>query len=162
MAQRSAGFTLLEIMLVMLLLGVVASLIVATLPAQDARVEATKLTLALNQAAERAQTEGQFLQLELRDDGWQIRALAAGDGAVPAPLPGYYWQPVTQRWGHLQLPSAIRLRLLREQRPLRLPATLLFTPDGDTPTLKLELQAEGAAPRLITWHHGQASEEPEK
>lgn len=159
MAQRAAGFTLLEIMLVMLLLGVVAGLIVATLPSQDARQQAGRLALTLNHAAGQAATEGQFLRLEVRSDGWQLQRLAQGAVQHAAFLPGYHWQPLSHRLSHFKLPQTIRLRLLHQGRPLKLPATLLFSPDGDTPALTFELQAQDAASRFITWHNGRASEE---
>ena len=78
MANRihCSGFTLLEVMLVMVLLGLAFSAVVPSLPAGDGgaaiKKESQLLLQFLRSARDQALTSGQDLGLELSDDGYRL------------------------------------------------------------------------------------------
>lgn len=152
---KAAGFTLLEIMLVLLVLGASAGLIVATLPDRDTRPLAKKLLIALRWTSEQAETEGQAYRLELRTGGWQLFRLEKGNEGEATFLPGYHWQPLTTTLGHHRLPEKTQLRVYQQTRAVALPTDLLFLPDGSVSTLTIDVVTEGSEAQRITWHEGQ-------
>lgn len=157
--RNAAGFTLLELMLVMLLLGSVAGLIVTTLPRTDGRAEADKLMITLRWASSQAENSGQAYRLLLRENGWQLFRLARGGSEQPTFLPGYHWHKLRNSLNYQRLPSAIRLQLYHQQQPLTLPAQLLFLPGGDSADLHFTLQVKGVVMQRIRWHDEQAERE---
>lgn len=152
--RKAAGFTLLEIMLVLLILGAGAGLIVATLPDRDTRPLAKKLLLALRWTSEQAEIEGQAYRLELRTSGWQLYRLEKGNDGEATFLPGYQWQPVTTTLGHHRLPEKSQLRVYQQTRALVLPTDVLFLPDGSVSSLTIDIVTEGSQAQRITWHEG--------
>ena len=98
MANRihCSGFTLLEVMLVMVLLGLAFSAVVPSLPAGDGgaaiKKESQRLLQFLQLARDQALTSGQDLGLELSDDGYRLltfkkdRWVAAQDQRLLAPV----------------------------------------------------------------------------
>lgn len=72
--RRARGFTLLEIMLVLLLLGVASSLVMLSFPADKAQLarQGERLHAWLNDAVESAEREGMRYGMAFGHDGWRI------------------------------------------------------------------------------------------
>lgn len=142
MANRQHGFTLLEIMLVMLLLALSATLVVGSLPTEHDRltVEA-QIARQLLWLEEESLIDRQIYGVTVHRDGLRIMTLRHGTkhGLAAAEWPGYVWVPLQQKRGTLKLPKGISLVLEIEGRKLpltnlssdadRLPQWLVI-PDG--------------------------------
>lgn len=71
-----AGFTLLEMLLVMVLMALAATMVVATLPNRsDSKEQAESLQMLLEWAANRAMEEGQIVALNITKNGYRLVVL---------------------------------------------------------------------------------------
>lgn len=108
MPQRVRGFTLLELLVVMVLIGIVLSLVVTGLtagPAQQARQQASELLSLLIQLRDTAVAEGQEYGLSFDDHGYRLKAWQDGQ-----------WLNRSD-W---RLPDGMWFRLELESKPLHL------------------------------------------
>ncbi|HEJ9097000.1 TPA: type II secretion system minor pseudopilin GspH [Serratia odorifera] len=161
--KNSSGFSLLEIMLVLVLLGGVATLVIGALPGQPALQQHQQhLSAQLQWANERAVQEGQVYGLAVAAREWQlVKLVQTSDGGQPSYYwPGRYWQPVDNgRSAQLPpLPEGASLQLLLEGHELPLSSRLhdqglepriLFMPGGEVSGFELRLLAENQPPRII-------------
>lgn len=137
--QRHAGFTLLEVMLVLLLLSGIALLAVATLPSASTRPEAEKLLVMMRWAAGQAPLDGAVIRLRIDPQRGDLARLVPGESKDDTLFKGYRWQPVENRLARYQLPAGLSVTLHQQGKMVKLPATLLFLPDGDQPPFTLRL-----------------------
>ncbi|ATZ10630.1 prepilin-type N-terminal cleavage/methylation domain-containing protein [Erwinia amylovora] len=137
--QRHAGFTLLEVMLVLLLFSGIALLAVATQPAASTRPEAEKLLVMMRWAAGQAQLDGAVIRLQLNPHRVDLARLAPGKTSGDSLFYGYHWQPIKNRLARFRLPGNMSFTLRQQGKVMTLPATLLFLPDGDQPPFTLQL-----------------------
>lgn len=76
MQRPARGFTLLEVMLVALLMGLVAGAVTLSMGSvqgdRELDHQTTRFRVALQQAQERAVMEGRLLGLRVEQDGWQF------------------------------------------------------------------------------------------
>lgn len=147
--RSHAGFTLLEVMLVLLLLSGIALLAVSTLPTASTRPEAEKLLVMMRWAAGQAQLDGAVMRLHLTPSQAELARLVPGR-ASGGPYPGQRWQPVSHRLARFHLPDSFSLSLWQQGASVALPATLLFMPDGDQPPFTLRISRPDLAPSDIT------------
>lgn len=108
MRRCSRGFTLLELLVVMALIGVLLALVVPLLsasPAQQARQHGHELLMLLHELREQAVTEGREYGLHFDEQGYRSMMLQ-GNG----------WQPMQA----YPLPDALRFHLVLEGQPLHL------------------------------------------
>lgn len=109
MRQRCRGFTLLELMVVMVLIGVLlglVSLVGGSNPAQVARQEASRIARVIEQFRERAVLEGREFGVGVSQEGYRV--LQLGERG---------WSPLMalQTW-----PPELQPRLAVEGLPVRL------------------------------------------
>ncbi|VUS70954.1 type II secretion system minor pseudopilin GspH [Klebsiella spallanzanii] len=99
--MRQRGFTLLEMMLILLLMGVSAGMVMLAFPAS--RDDSAEQTLARFQAQlrfvqQRGLQTGQFFGVSVHPDGWQFLVLQARENNDPTPANdswnGYRWLPL--------------------------------------------------------------------
>lgn len=108
----SRGFTLLEILVVVIIIGVLAAAVVLAVDGGSARQldrEAQRFRALLGQACEQAELGGRDVGVLMRDDGYGFATLADG-----------YWKPQAES-GELRLRrwiGGLRSRLTRDGRPL--------------------------------------------
>lgn len=157
------GFSLLEVMLVMALLGGIATLAIAALPGdRKPQQAAAHLNSQLQWAAERATVEGQAYGLAVASREWQwLRLVRAGSDTPPdARWPGYVWQraggSLTAPASGLPDPARLQLMLEGEEQPLAatlagdsLQPQILLLPGGESSSFVLHLLSEGEAARTI-------------
>lgn len=153
--RRHAGFTLLEVMLVLLLLSGIALLAVATLPAASTRPEAEKLLVMMRWAAGQAQLDGAVIRLQLHPRRGDLARLVPGEGKGDTLFKGYHWQPIDNRLARYPLPENIAFTLRQQGKVVTLPATLLFLPDGDQPPFTLQLSGPDLAASEIVSAEGE-------
>lgn len=117
------GFTLLEMMLVILLIGITAGIVVSTLPDRDrddARRQSQRLTQNLQWLSEQAVSRGQYYGLHITRDSWQWMVQKTTDDHR------VIWQPLSSKEGRLvaeqKLPDGFTLSLQLDQLPADLSA----------------------------------------
>lgn len=135
---RANGFTLLEVMLVLLLLSLGATMVVATMPGQHYRAghEGQRLAERLSGLARRSALDGQLYGLQVQAGRWQLKRWQQGR-----------WQPLDLPGGaHEQvLPDDWRLTLNVAGDVSAHAPQVLILPGGDVTPF-----------RLRYLHHGQA------
>ncbi|HBR3385152.1 TPA: type II secretion system minor pseudopilin GspH [Klebsiella pneumoniae] len=128
MSQR--GFTLLEMMLILLLIGVSASMVLLAFPSartQEATQILARFQAQLDFVRERGQQTGQLFGIIIHPERWQFMRLQPADDSAPA--------AADDRWGNAQwLPlQAGRVTtaetLPRARLTLRFPDGQAWTPD---------------------------------
>ncbi|HCK00066.1 MAG TPA: type II secretion system protein GspH [Serratia grimesii] len=159
------GFSLLEIMLVLVLLGGLATLVIGALPgAPSLKQHEERLSAQLQWAAERAVQEGQVYGVAVAAREWQLVKLVRAPQGEHASYywPGHYWQPVSSSNKPPQptlLPESVNLRLILEEHPHPLRATLqeqglepqmLLMPGGEVSRFELQLLTENQPPRTVS------------
>ena len=95
MSQR--GFTLLEMMLVLLLIGVSASMVLLAFPSartQEATQILARFQAQLDFVRERGQQTGQLFGIIIHPERWQFMRLQPADDSAPA--------AAADRWGNAQ------------------------------------------------------------
>ena len=156
---RCSGFTLLEVMLVMVLLGLAFSAVVPSLPAGDGgaaiKKESQLLLQFLRSARDQALTSGQDLGLELSDDGYRL--LTFKKDRWVAVLDQRLLAPVT-------INPDLRLSVIAGdsvwQESLSLEADNSFTLEDDDDTERKEesfSDEEKLSPTLYFWSSGTLS-----
>nr|WP_263450785.1 type II secretion system minor pseudopilin GspH [Klebsiella grimontii] len=167
---RQRGFTLLEMMLILLLMGVSAGMVLLAFPAS--RDDSAAQTLARFEAQlrfvqQRGLQTGQFFGVSVHPDRWQFLVLEARDGADPAPADdgwsGYRWLPL--RAGRVATSGSIaggKLNLAFAQgeawTPGNNPDVLIF-PGGEMTPFRLTL---GEAPGIAFNARGESLPEPQE
>lgn len=142
------GFTLLEILCVIALIGVASMLVMLTLPAsQQQQNEYQRLKNQIAQAQQQAQLTGEVYGLRLLPDGWEIVMLRQNFSATSQQqtneslIAGYHWHPASYGRHLLKrtLPADLQLTLLTGDRrfdsgtqanPAAAPQ-VLFLPGGE-------------------------------
>ncbi|WP_252830405.1 type II secretion system minor pseudopilin GspH [Yersinia aldovae] len=127
--KTKRGFTLLEIMLVLVLLGGMAKLVLATLPSSsEINQESEQLAVALQWAAQQAEQDGKVYGLSISHDKWQLMTLnnqphSKGESYL---WPHHYWHPLDD--GKLKqqhpLPGGLTLELTLQDQPIPLSTIL--------------------------------------
>lgn len=164
----SRGFTLMEIMLVLVLLGSMATLVLKTLPSSSRELsqESDQLTVALQWAAQQAELDGKIYGLSLSPHQWQLMTLNSqphkrGESYL---WPNHYWHPVSI--GKLQqqrpLPDNLTLALALQDQPIPLNTMqdeslidepkVIFFPGGESSPFELTLSDLEGQTRIITEH----------
>ncbi|EEQ11891.1 General secretion pathway protein H [Yersinia mollaretii ATCC 43969] len=171
----SRGFTLMEIMLVLVLLGSMATLVLKTLPSSSRELnqESDQLTVALQWAAQQAELDGKIYGLSLSPHQWQLMTLNSqphkrGESYL---WPNHYWHPV--KVGKLQqqrpLPDNLTLTLALQDQPIPLNTMqdeslidepkIIFFPGGERSHFELTLSDLEGQTRTITEHGVQVESE---
>lgn len=133
--RRPCGFTLIEVLVVLAIVGIVvagASLSLETLRHRDVDRAIERLRWVLEATAERAQTLGQPLALELLPDGYRFSALDTDGRWVAfdeAPLFSEQVLPDTLRWQGLRTAQGSSERVVFGNRSPRYELRV-STPDG--------------------------------
>ena len=168
MRSNIKGFSLLEIMLVLVLLGGVATLAIGVLPGPPTlQQHEERLGAQLQRAAERAMQEGQVYGLAVAAREWQlVKLVRASNGEHPSYYwPGRYWQPAQEGKAaplH-RLPAGVTLQLWLEghEQPLSdflqqqgLEPRILLMPGGEVSRFELRLLAENQPPRVVSLASG--------
>lgn len=86
-ARRPGGFTLLEVLIVVLITGIVLSLAVLSIrddPTQRVQTEARRFAALLTLAGQEAVLQSRELAVELRDNGYRFLVLQDGEWVAPA------------------------------------------------------------------------------
>ena len=94
--MRQRGFTLLEMMLILLLMGVSAGMVMLAFPAShddDAEQTLARFQAQLRFVQQRGLQTGQFFGVSVHPDRWQFLVLEARDGADQPPAPDGQAQP---------------------------------------------------------------------
>ncbi|WP_145557915.1 type II secretion system minor pseudopilin GspH [Yersinia aldovae] len=163
--KTKRGFTLLEIMLVLVLLGGMAKLVLATLPSSsEINQESEQLAVALQWAAQQAEQDGKVYGLSISHDKWQLMTLnnqphSKGESYL---WPHHYWHPLDD--GKLKqqhpLPGGLTLELTLQDQPIPLSTILddglinepkiIFFPGGERSLFELTLSEQDGQTRRIT------------
>lgn len=145
-ARRSAGFTLLELVIVVLLLSIMLGLVAVNLNSDDSgelRDEAQRLTLLLNTAQQDAILEGQVLALALEPGGYHFMRLT--DAGTLQPITG------DELLRARELPSGIKISAVEiagtETTEPNKPSGILLQPSGELDEFTITLQ-KGS----MRWH----------
>lgn len=159
----ASGFTLLEIMLVVVLIAGMAMLAVGTRPGNDDSEKlALSLAKSLDSRAEQAMLDGQLYGAFLYSNGMDIYQLSLqpNQGVQSQAWPGYRWQkvPLARRNRPFRLPEGWSLDLVIEGQPVPLapypqhPArdpVLVFFPGGESSDFQIALNHNGATRYLV-------------
>lgn len=144
--MKQAGFTLLEILLVITLMALAATAVIPALPSHSAADTAsTRLESLLNWAGDRAVEDNQLLGLNVTKEGYQLVLLSANEGsdlqwhayAAGRVATDFHWP---KEWNITIEPAGLNRDLT--QRP-----QILFLPDGQLTSFTLTL-ADGSG---TTW-----------
>lgn len=149
--MRQRGFTLLEMMLILLLMGISASMVLLAFPTardDDATQTLERFQTQLQVIRERGLQTGQFFGISVHPDRWQFMLLQPQDDRQPDNISddswsGYHWQPLPS--GRVatagQVPSG-KLTLIfphdAQWTPGEQPDVLLF-PGGEVTPFQLQL-----------------------
>lgn len=140
---RAKGFTLLEVMLVLLLLSLGATIVVATMPDNHYRAgrEAQRLAERLSGLTRMAALEGRLYGLQVQTGGWQLKNWQQG------------------RWQSLALPGGVSEHTLPEGWSLTLNVAgevsgnapqVLMLPGGDLTPFRLRYLHNGQPVAEVT------------
>ncbi|KEY58927.1 type II secretion system minor pseudopilin GspH [Serratia sp. DD3] len=165
--MRQRGFTLLEMMLVVLLIGSAAALVVMSFPAMQQNtpeLQLKRFQAQLEFAIDASVQNDQLLGLQIRPDGWQFLMLQRQATAKNASAPGsdiwqgYLWQPWQPRQASLggQVPDEMPLQLhfpnLQTWPPaaeLAVEPDILLLPGGEVTPFELVFSEAGSTP--LVW-----------
>jgi general secretion pathway protein H len=141
------GFSLLEVMLVLVLLGGVAMLAISALPKNASlQKESDKISATLRWAMEHATQDGQMYGFAVASGEWQLMKLtAATDGQNTS----YYWP------GHRWQPVAIGKQ--PQQRTLPIGQSLRLMIDGQEHPISSTLPEQNPEPRILLLPGGEIS-----
>ncbi len=164
MRFRQQGFTLLEIMVVIAIMGLIAVMVTMTMPSErnnNAMDQAETLKEAIRLAADRALIEGRMMGVIINTDGWQIVTLRSIEKQARstsllddyfAIKASYQWQPWLYRRLPLQrhLSPSFRLMLniqgmpvdlysYDDKRDVELTPLIWLYPSGEITSFKITL-----------------------
>ncbi|HEI8865501.1 TPA: prepilin-type N-terminal cleavage/methylation domain-containing protein [Serratia odorifera] len=152
---RQQGFTLLEMMLVVLLIGAIALTVKIFVADNPLRQETQRLTTALRWAAQQTERDGRIYGLSPAQKSWQLMVLTRQpNGQRPSYYwPGYYWHPLkASPLKFRSLPAALSLQLTQTGTPVELPVgqdearwqdpKVLLFPGGEYSAAELSLLDE--------------------
>lgn len=140
MIARSRGFTVLEILLVIMLLGLVARMVVGVIPERKTPGPLLRLHEGTAWAWQQAQLERRVWKMEITSRSWQLFALTGQRSSLPGPLPDTFWLPVA---GPLAQ-DTVSEGEFHPGNDTAWPAILLFLPDGDfSPQTVIYRDADG-------------------
>lgn len=149
MAQRGAGFTLVELMVVLVIIGIVSAAVMLSTrggdPGRALQREADRLALCLDRALDQALAGPRHLGLRLGPQGYGFLAYRAGRWETPAdsPCPDHAW-PVGLRWR-----VRVEGRALAAAPPgSPLPQVYLLG-SGEVSPFHIELERDGARRILV-------------
>lgn len=144
--MRQRGFTLLEMMLVVLLAGVSATLVMMAFPQQkprDAQWQMARFRAQLERAVADSQQNDRVLGFYIAPRSWQLAVLEPTDASVPE---AYQWRSDSSL---ITLPADIRLAFTAQWKDgevdpgvtsTQAPPTLLILPGGEITPFRLEFQ----------------------
>jgi len=144
MIAQSRGFTVLEILMVIMLLGVVARMVVGVIPEKKAQDPLHRWHESARWAWQQAQLEGRIWQMRLTAQRWQLLTLTGEPAGQPGPLAETFWHPIAGR----QAQGTLSEGEFYPADGTSLPATLWFLPDGDISQPALIWRAGGVEQRL--------------
>ena len=129
---RSSGFTLLEVLVVVIIIGVVISFAVLSIHSDDKTLEeaARRLEALINLTSQEAVLQSTELALQFDDDGYEFLA-----------YDGKKWQPITDD-------EILRRRKLPDN------VAVEYEPEGQKPTLK-GMDDEAKPPRIYFLSSGE-------
>jgi general secretion pathway protein H len=149
--MKQSGFTLLEIMLVIVLMGSVATLVIGTFPSADERIRdrfSQKLNDALTYASEMAMYNEQVYGLLVHENKWALKVLNKHQSGKESVLwPDYEWRQVKQgRYSFNDaLPDSYRLKLFISGKKTEFNSEhidepqIVFLPGGEITDYRLEI-----------------------
>ncbi|AJI95865.1 type II secretion system protein H [Yersinia ruckeri] len=162
---KACGFTLMEIMLVLVLLGSMATLVLNSLSSsREINQETDRLAVALQWAAQQAEQDGKIYGLSVTNNTWQLMTLNGQphDKGESYLWPSHYWHPISHsklKPQH-QLPDSLSLELTLQDQPVPLSSTLddslanepkiVFFPGGESSIFELTLTESDGQTRRIT------------
>jgi len=113
--NRHAGFTLLELMLVIVLIGIISSAVLMTIAPNRKPLEqpATALLFTLKQALDKAEQQGTIYGLAIAENGWWLLRYDAN-----GQLNSGTWQKLTKK--PFVLPEGVTASLTIEQQTISL------------------------------------------
>lgn len=140
-----SGFTLLEVLVVLVLIGIITTFAVMRLPGDPATNRLAATARGLQQFIERQRDEavlgGTSRGLRFATDGCTALSLDAGD-----------WQPLTAPRDHYALPASLTLALSVDDQPLAPsptgPPQIVLAASGETSAFQLTIQAGDDGYRL--------------
>ena len=142
--RRVAGFTLVELMVVLVVIGIVsAAVLLSTRGADPGRVlarESDRLALCLERAVDAAVAGPRHFGLRLNAQGYGFLVYRAGAWQVPAdpPCPDHAW-PAGLRWH-----AAVEGRALPKTRPGTVLPQIYLLGSGEVSAFRIELEQAGA------------------
>lgn len=139
-AQTDAGFSLIETLVVVFIIGLVASMAVLALPQRTgpARADAEALRMAFETAQDAAFTTGLIYAVEVGEKGWQTVRMQSGE-----------WQQTVGKGGQYATPGdGVSLLVSRPGRDTRKtketgPVRVWFDPVGQALPVSVTLRARG-------------------
>jgi type II secretory pathway pseudopilin PulG len=146
MIAQSRGFTVLEILMVIILLGGVARMVVGVIPENNAQDPLQHWQESARWAWQQAQLEGRIWQMRITPQSWQLFTLTGEPAGQPGPLPETFWHPVAGALAQGRLSEGE----FQSSAGTSLPATLWFLPDGDISQPGLIWRAAGGAEQRLT------------
>ena len=146
MIARNRGFTVLEILMVIMLLGVVARMVVSVIPENKTQDALQRWQESARWAWLQAQLEGRIWQMQLTPQSWQLFTLTGEPADQPGPLPKTFWHPVAGELAQGRLSEGEFLPAAGSS----LPATMWFLPDGDISQPALTWRSASGAEQRLT------------
>ena len=132
------GFTLLEVMLVVLIIGIVTSLAVYSMapigPSRKAKSEAQGLMAAIDYAQQQAILSHQPYGLVINDHGYQFYIYQGLDRGL--------WQPAPKKTFH-QRETLSQINLIAPKRNLDGSPSIVLLPSKEPQVYTIELNLEG-------------------
>nr|WP_240476143.1 type II secretion system minor pseudopilin GspH [Pectobacterium brasiliense] len=164
--RKQQGFTLLEMMLVVLLAGIAAGMVVMAFPPErqnDSAWQLARFQAQLEFAAESSQVNEYMLGVRIYSDRWQFYQLQRPAASEGIPIPsgdrwqGYKWQPWQPHRvsASATLPEALRLELLQadgkkvDKTQSGDDPDILILPGGEITPFRLLVKSENKA--LSNW-----------
>jgi len=140
--RRDHGFTLVEIMAVLFIIGLVSAAIVLSMPEPKTELEkqAEQLTVRLNAMAQDSLVTGKVSAVGITQDGYALYHFAEGE-----------WEPFqSEAWA-----GNYRISLQRDNVELELPEEetpgILFYPTAQSNAFEIEISDGGSEHKIISF-----------